>query len=732
MKKNKPAALSVFLLAAAVSASVQAQQQAAQAAEEDSGQATAEAVDLDRVMVTGMRTAKAVDKIPGAVTVVTPEEIRNTLALTEDLTSVLSRTVPGYSESTQQMGSRGENLRGRIALRLFDGIPQGSPLREGNRSATFTDMGVVGRIEVINGPSAAEGIGAAGGIINYISKTPEEGTHATLSTRYGSQFKGDSDSWKIGLNFGHKEDAYDLLVSTAFLDRGVSYDGKGNRVGRSTAGSLADSESKNLFLKFGMNFGEGDAQRLQATLSRFDVTGKGNYVNVPGQPEFGIPSTSVRGEPLGSKTEFNDFRQYTLTYTHSNFFDGTLFANLYTADQAMRYPTENSIDRQDPEIAPIGQLNDQSEIHSKKKGLRTGWTRGNFLVEGLELRAGVDVVEDEAEQSLALTHRVWVPPMQYSSTAPYLQLSYDIGPVTLSGGIRREDGELEVNDYTTTWYRNRVFVQGGKLEYQENLVNFGAIVRLPAGWSVYGSYGEGFTLPNVGIPLRNINTPGRSVDDIEGLQPIVVENKEIGANWAGERGSFGVSLYRSTSDFGASLQVDPATGDYVMVRAPTEIEGVELTGAWRFSDALRANAVYSHAEGKTAFYEDGPMVKEMGIIDVSPDKLSASLSWKILPQLELNLAATRWFSRNIHSVENEDYQFHEETDGYTLFDASVAYDMGRYGRLSLGVENIFDKYYILNTSQFGGSSPVLWENYYEPDYLAGRGRSFSLTHTINF
>ena len=45
-----------------------------------------------------------------------------------------------------------------------------TPLRDGSRNSVFTDMDVVGRIEVINGPSAAEGIGAAGGIINYISK----------------------------------------------------------------------------------------------------------------------------------------------------------------------------------------------------------------------------------------------------------------------------------------------------------------------------------------------------------------------------------------------------------------------------------------------------------------------------------------------------------------------------------------------------------------------------------
>jgi len=73
-----------------------------------------------------------------------------------------------------------------------------------------------------------------------------------------------------------------------------------------------------------------------------------------------------------------------------------------------------------------------------------------FGVPGLELRTGVDWVRDKADQRLALTNRVWVPPMEYESIAPYAQLSWDIGPVTLSGGLRREDGELSVDDYTTT------------------------------------------------------------------------------------------------------------------------------------------------------------------------------------------------------------------------------------------------------------------------------------------
>ncbi|HZV67050.1 MAG TPA: TonB-dependent receptor plug domain-containing protein, partial [Telluria sp.] len=185
------AAIGALLLAGAGSSALA--QQAAPAADAD-------APRENQVIVTGTRTAKAVDKIPGAVNVISAAEVANSLAISEDATAVLARVVPGYAESTQAMSNTGETLRGRIALRLFDGIPQTSPLRETNRSGSFTDLGVVGRIEVINGPSASEGVGAAGGIINYISKTPTQmGNQTTISSKVDSQFHDDSGGYKLGL-----------------------------------------------------------------------------------------------------------------------------------------------------------------------------------------------------------------------------------------------------------------------------------------------------------------------------------------------------------------------------------------------------------------------------------------------------------------------------------------------------------------------------------------------------
>ena len=99
--KKVPVALGVLVLAAAISSSVQAQQM--QAANEDDSRSAGKraqdkkATDLDRVIVTGVRAPKAVDKIPGAITIITPEEILQLLIITEDNTAVLARTIPGYA-----------------------------------------------------------------------------------------------------------------------------------------------------------------------------------------------------------------------------------------------------------------------------------------------------------------------------------------------------------------------------------------------------------------------------------------------------------------------------------------------------------------------------------------------------------------------------------------------------------------------------------------------------------
>ena len=679
-------------------------------------------------ITTGTRSAKAIDKIPGAVTVVSQQEVAHTLALTEDATAVLARTVPGYAESSQAMSNTGENLRGRIALRLLDGIPQGSPLREGTRNGTFTDMGLIGRVEVISGPSASEGIGAAGGIINYITKVPTKpGNEFTLLSRYSTQFEDDSAGWKLGANFAHKSEKYDLLVGISHIDRGISYDGNGRRIGMNTSGSTSDSKADNLFVKGGFNFGAGNEQRLQVMATSFKIEGKGNYRQVDGDRATGVTNTSERPGLFGTLSELNDFKQGSVSYSHANLYGGVFTLDVYSADQAMRFLAEDGADRQDPLIAPVGTLIDQSEIRSKKEGLRTSYARQDaFNVRGLELRGGLDLTKDKADQRLALTDRLWVPPMNYTSTAPWLQASYDIGPVTLSGGYRREDGELKVDSYTTVFFRNRSAVEGGTLSYTANLPNIGAIWRLPAGWSVYASTGKGFTLPNLGIPLRNVSVPGQSVSGILDLKAIIVKNDEVGFNWRGAMGSLSGSYYHSVSEVGQSLSIDPVTNDFILNRVPVDIKGFELSGEWKASRTLKANALYSRIRGKTQFFAGGGLQRPMGVNDINPDKFGVSGTWNPTAQSSVTLGATTLMSRDLSASQVRPNAtvatFEEHTKGYTLIDLGATYDLGRYGQFTLGIENLTDKQYILSWSQVPGFR----------NFWAGRGRMVSVSHELKF
>ena len=709
-------ALTLALLAAAIGQAYAQQAPAAPGPTSAEDDKKAQVVTI----TTGTRSAKAVDKIPGAITVVSKQEVEHTLALTEDATAVLARTVPGYSESSQAMSNTGENLRGRIALRLFDGIPQGSPLREGTRNGTFTDMGLIGRIEVINGPSASEGIGAAGGIINYLSKVPTKpGDEFTLISRYTTQFKDDSAGFKLGANFARKADAYDLLVGVSHIDRGISYDANGRRIGLNTSGSTADSKADTLFAKLGFHFGRSNEQRLQISATSFKIEGKGNYRLVDGDRATGTTNTSERGALFGTLTELNDFKQGSVSYSHGDLFGGIFTLDAYTADQAMRYPAEDGADRQDPLIAPLGKLVDQSEVRAKKKGLRASFTRQDaFAVKGLELRGGLDLTRDEADQRLALTNRLWVPPMIYTSTAPWAQASYDIGPVTLTGGLRREDGKLKVDSYTTVFFRNRSAVEGGTLSYTADLPNIGAIWRLPAGWSVFGSTGKGFTLPNLGIPLRNVNFPGQSVKGIIDLQAIVVKNDEIGFNWRGNMGSLSASSYHSFSSFGQTLVIDPITNDFTLRRVPVDIKGIEVSGELKVSKDFKANALYSRIRGKTEFVVGGPLDRQMGVLDINPDKFGISGTWKPTSQASLTLGATQLMSRDINVGKSGE----EHTTGYTLIDLGAKYDLGRFGIATLGIENLSNKQYILSWSQVAGFR----------NYWAGRGRVVSISHELKF
>ena len=672
---------------------------------------------IAEVVVTATRGAKAVDKIPGAISVISQQELASQYLIADDPSQALSTFIPGYAPSRQKMTSTGESLRGRQPLILLDGIPQSNPLRAGMREGYFADSYIIERIEVINGASAVQGMGATGGIINYITKAPRaNGTTYGVNVRASSQFRSDNLDWKTGFSISHKSDDVDFLGYAAVQQRGMSYDGQGRRLGIDTVqGDTLDTHGDDLFIKLGKNFG---GQRLQLSLNRFNLEGDGDYKNAPG-----VPTSSVPGTPVGAAPR-NKVRSASLEYRHADLAGGSLTAQLFSHAFESLYGATSVATFQDTRIAPAGTLWDQSQILADKLGARVTYVRPDTFITGLETTIGVDVLRDQTEQRLAVTGRVWVPPLKFKSSAPFAQLEYEFGPVTVRGGVRYEMAELEVDTYTTLAAYGSRLVQGGSAEFSKAVKNIGAVWRFAPQWSAFAASSEGFGLPDAGLVLRGVNTDGQSVSNLISLQPIVTRNNEIGVSWRSASGQFSMSRYDSRSKLGSVIRIN-AAGVGLVERVPTTVKGWDVSGEWRAAKKLSLSGSYAHTDGKTAAAQGAPMDVALGARSQGPDKAVLAANWKWTPAAQMRLQATHLFDRDINLGRTVGTsKLEEHFKGYTLVDAAATFDT-RHGRLGMSIENLFDKQYVGYYSQAAAATDA-------GNTYAGRGRTLAVNWSRMF
>lgn len=680
------------------------------------------ATDLERVVVTATRGAKAIDKIPGAVSVITTQEIETQTLVAEDLSAVLSVLAPSYAPSRQKMTSFGESMRGRTALLLFDGVPQSNPLRNGAREGYFADPSLIERIEVISGASAAQGLGATGGIINFISRTPREpGTRQRVELKYGTQGHSDDALWKAGYTLEHKG-SFDALLHVGATLRGVGVDGDGRRLGLETVqGDTQDSRAGDVFLKLGHDFGE---QRLQFSFNKFRLEGDGDWKPVTGNRATGQLTGATPGTAPGIPPR-NDVRTLSLDWSHADLAGGQARAQVYKQDFAALYGATTAATVQDARIAPVGQLIDQSEVLADKAGVKLSWVRPDLFIEGLELTTGLDWLKDTSQQRLALTNRTWVPPLKFTSTAPFAQLEYEVGPFTIRGGARHESANLRVDNYQTLAYYKDTVVQGGERSFRQWVKSLGGVWRLGGGWSTFVAYNEGFGVPDVGLVLRAVATANQSVDRLISLEPVVTDNREVGLAWRGRSGSFSASVYDSRSALGSQIRVDATTGVGSVLRVPVRVKGFEFSGEVKPAADWTLSASYARTRGKTAAQQDAPLDVTLGARSQGPDKLVLAAAWQFMPKANVRVQATRLASRHINTGRVVGTSRLEENfDGYTLADLAATYGTA-WGDFGVGIENLFDRQYV---GYYAQSNPAGTND----DYFAGRGRTLTISWRRSF
>jgi ferric enterobactin receptor len=158
--------------------------------------AFADEVERDtETMVVHSTAEEALKQQPG-VSVITAEDIARDPPV-NDLSEII-RKMPGVNlTGNSASGSRGNNrqidIRGmgpENTLILIDGVPVTSRNsvryswrgeRDTRGDSNWVPPEMVERIEVLRGPAARYGSGAAGGVVNIITKRPTNDWHGSLS-----------------------------------------------------------------------------------------------------------------------------------------------------------------------------------------------------------------------------------------------------------------------------------------------------------------------------------------------------------------------------------------------------------------------------------------------------------------------------------------------------------------------------------------------------------------------
>lgn len=655
--------------------------------------------NIERIVVTGSRIVESIDEVPATITIITRQQIEAQLKVSPELQSLLAALVPGMAPSTGSSSNSSQTLRGRSPLVMIDGVPQSTPLRNGSLGIRTLDANTIERIEVIKGATSIYGNGAAGGIINYITKQAnnngEINGHISVSSRFSAVKLEDSAGQRIESSINGTIDKFSYVLNASYEKNGVQRDAEGDVQG--LIYGLSDAKVQNYFSKLGYQFDEDKS--LQLTYNHYRSQQKSDLVDVVGSVNSGVKTyaitapagTTKLGVPQGPKNN-----NFMMKYTDEALFENTQMVidayaqkikNIFFFSPVLANPDE-------------GYNGGQSLIKSNKKGLRVT-LNSQFEWDNLEATFiyGVDALNDITSQPL-VDGRKWVPEMDMENLAGFMQSKWVYQDnLIIKAGIRREEIDLGVNDYSTLRLCRTadtcsvpVDVKGDTLNYRATTYNLGIRYNLMPSFQPFVNYSQGADISDIGRLLRTA-----TVTDISLIQTqaSIIDNYEIGFVSDIDELHLEFSAYRSTSELGTTNKYDEATGVYLPVRAPQEIYGYEALAHYKFSPELNATATYAWVEGK-----DTANDIYLGAKQISAPKATININWQPIDNANLALSYLYVGDRKrFDKVNGLHVGDKGPIDSYHLVNMSGNYQFSQNTTAFIGIENLLNQDYYPAKSQ---------------------------------
>ncbi|NRD73387.1 TonB-dependent receptor [Shewanella sp. VB17] len=653
---------------------------------------------LERMIVTGSRSVERIEGVPSSVTLINKKMLEQDRLMTSELQNLLAFRVPGLAPSTGTSSNSGQTLRGRKALVMIDGVPQSTPLRNGQLGISSIDVGVIERIEVIKGATSIYGNGASGGIINYITKQASNNkaqVQIDASSKFSAVKFDNSSGYRFNGSVNGTLKNVSYVLSSITAETGLERDAEGDIIGLKYG--LSEMKSQNLFTKLGYTF--DNDKYLQLTYNYYEAQQDTDLIDVVGSVNSGIKTYAVKnitgiekkGVPQGPRGNHNLMLKYTddEVFSHTQLtIDGYMqkIENMFFFSTALANPSE-------------GYQGGQSFIKSEKKGLRANLTT-QFDWDNIEATFiyGTDALNDVSSQPLA-DGRIWVPEMDMRNLAAYLQTKLVINDDwILKAGIRQDSIHVNVDDYQTIKVCRTpvkcsipMDVKGGEINDKSTTYNIGLRYNIHDSFSPFVSFSQGSDISDLGDLLRLA-----TVNDITLIrtEASIVDNYEIGASGQINDLGYEIAAYRSTSELGTSNEYNEVTGVYQPVRAPQKIWGYEAQLNYQLLNNVKTGLSYSWMEGKDT---DKDTYLENRII--SAPKFTAFVNWQ--PLDEANIAINYMHvgkRKRFEPIDGNYIGTQGPVNSYNLINLSASYQLNNW-QLSLGIENLLNEDYFSARSQ---------------------------------
>jgi iron complex outermembrane receptor protein len=712
---------------------------------------------LDQIVVVGSRRPESISEIPASVIVVTADDIQQRVRGGVTLKELLGQLVPALDVGSQTRTNASQNLQGRDAQVMIDGVSLNST-RGIHRQFDSIDPFNIDYIVVLSGASSIYGAGATGGIIDIVTKKGSSGPlGVTLQAGLGTKGASSIDDRQAAASLQGGSDRVTGRIAFAWHEYGQFYGADGEKIFPDISQTaLEHNLSKDLMGSLGFDFGEaGTVHFLAQHYDSQMIDDKTLYLGPNLAGLFGYPQLlEVRDGYQSDFTPGTRRNLFTADWSAPGLvFGQDLLLQAFARSEDLNfYPF--------PGFAPVtvgGQslsvpYYSASSQNTRLKGLKSALI--THFGRSATLTYGVDYTHDQFESAATLFDTATAfgsggldfittdqigryPGFTSKQLAAYAQMSWKVTPdVNLTAGVRQQRIDISVEDFVAVYEQIAIAngvasaadsIPGGSNHYNATLPNLGVVWSFVPGQQLYANYSVGFTVPD---PAKYYGTGDYTLAALGGrfvlgdstninTSPLgAIKTGQVEGGFRGSANGFQYNLAAFYAKSDKAVQTIPVTLNVVEFDQPLRTYGIQgkvsydVTPNWR----IGASGIWVRTELK----ENGAWQKAT-VTSSSPPKLVTSVGYSPNEAFSATLQATT--IGNLSDADGNNLQ------GYTTVDLLAAQRFGKWW-INAGIQNLFDKRYqtIWSQRQQILAGPVLAPAV----YFQGIGRSYTITATVDF